>query len=79
MEAIEFQTKIKNGTIKIPDIYQPDLAEGAQVKVIVLKQPRSQLIRAFKALLKETQALPEAQAITEAEIADEIEAYRAGQ
>lgn len=49
------------------------------VKVIVLKQPRSQLIRAFKALLKETQSLPEAQAITEAEIADEIEAYRAGQ
>ncbi len=79
MEAIEFQTKIKNGTIEIPDIYQPDLTEGAQVKVIVLKQPRSQLIRAFKALLKETQALPEAQAITEAEIADEIEAYRAGQ
>lgn len=79
MEAIEFQAKIKNGTIEIPDIYQPDLAEGVQVKVIVLKQPRSQLIRAFKALLKETQALPEAQAITETEIADEIAAYRAGQ
>ena len=45
----------------------------------MLKQPRSQLIQAFKALLKKTQALLEAQAITEAEIADEIEAYRVGQ
>jgi hypothetical protein len=79
MEAVEFQTKVKNGTIEIPDIYQPALAEGVQVKVIVLKQPRKALIQDFKDLLKETQSLPQAQSITEAEITAEIEAYRAGQ
>lgn len=78
MEAVEFQTKIKNGTIEIPDIYQSGLAEGDQVKVIVLKQSRKQLVQAFKDLLEETQALPQLQDITEADIAAEIEAYRSG-
>lgn len=72
MEAVEFQTKIKNGVIEIPEAYQTTLEEGTQIKVIVLKQPRQEHIQALKALLKETQALPQAQTITEAEIA----AYR---
>lgn len=79
MEAIEFQTKIKNGMLEIPDIYQTDLTEGVQVKVIVLKQPRQNLVQDFKQLLKDTQALPQAQTITEADIAAEINAYRSGQ
>jgi len=78
MEAVEFQTEIKNGVIEIPVAYQSSLAEGIQVKVIVLKQQRQEHIQAFKTLLKETQALPQAQTITEAEIAVEIEAYRSG-
>lgn len=78
MEAVEFQTKIKNGKIEIPDIYQSGLAEGVQVKVIVLKQSRKQLVQAFKDLLEETHALPQLQDITEEDIAAEIEAYRAG-
>lgn len=79
MEAVEFQAKVKNGTIEIPDVYQPDLTEGIQVKVIVLKQSRNRLVQAFKSLLQETQTLPQARTITEAEIAAEIEAHRAGQ
>lgn len=35
-------------------------------------------VRDLQALLRETQALPQAQAISEDEIAAEIEAYRAG-
>ncbi len=77
MEAIEFQAKVRNGTIEIPDVYQLALTEGIQVKVIVLKQSRDQLVQAFKSLLQETQALPQARTITETEIAAEIEAHRA--
>ncbi|MGB7088421.1 MAG: hypothetical protein WBD47_22890 [Phormidesmis sp.] len=78
MEALEFQTQIKNGMIEIPAIHKPDLAEGAQIKVIVLKQSGQQLIEAFKGLLKDTQALPQIQTITDEDIAAEIKAYRAG-
>lgn len=78
MEAVEFQTKVKNGVIEIPEAYQTTLEEGTQIKVIILKQQRQEHIQAFKALLQETQALPQAQTITEAEIAAEIEAYRSG-
>jgi len=78
MEAVEFQTEVKNGMIEIPAAYQSAFAEGIQVKVIVLKPQRQEHIQAFKALLNETQALPQAQTITEAEIAAEIEAYRSG-
>ena len=78
MEAVEFQAKVKNGAIEIPEVYQTALEEGTQIKVIVLKQPRQEHIQALKALLKETQALPQVQTITKAEIAAEIAAYRAG-
>lgn len=78
MEAVEFQAKVKNGAIEIPEVYQTALEEGTQIKVIVLKQPRQEHIQALKALLKETQALPQVQTITEAEIAAEIAAYRTG-
>lgn len=78
LEAVEFQSEVKNGSIEIPDIHQGDLVEGAQVKVIVLKPSQAELIKEFKTLLKETQSLPQVQAITDAEIADEISAYREG-
>lgn len=78
MEAVEFQTKIKNGVIEIPKAYQAELAEGVEVKVVVLKPQRREHIEALKKLLKETQALPQAQTITEEEIAAEIDAYRSG-
>ena len=54
---------------------------GERVKVIILTQnyepsPNGERLRS---LLKKTQSLPSSQAITEEEIAAEIEAYRRGE
>jgi hypothetical protein len=61
----------------------PELQPGDTAEVIVLveKAPtedRAELARRLETLFKETQALPEAQTITDEEIATEIAAYRAG-
>ncbi len=34
--AVEFQAKIQNGLIQIPDEYKQELGEGDEIKVIVL-------------------------------------------
>ncbi len=34
--AVEFQAKIQNGLIVIPDEYKQELGEGDEIKVIVL-------------------------------------------
>ena len=55
--------------------------QGQVVEVVVLAQDNVESedrVGALKALLKETQALPQSRAISEDEIAAEIEAYRAG-
>ena len=55
--------------------------QGQVVEVVVIAQDNGESeerVRALQALLKETQALPQTQAITEDEIAAEIDAYRAG-
>jgi antitoxin ParD1/3/4 len=55
--------------------------EGQVVEVVVIAQDNGDSedrVRDLEALLKETQELPQAQAISEDEIAAEIEAYRAG-
>ncbi|MEK6284819.1 MAG: hypothetical protein AABO57_03690 [Acidobacteriota bacterium] len=55
--------------------------QGQVVEVVVIAQDNGELeerVRGLQALLKETQALPQAKAISEDEIAAEIEAYRAG-
>jgi len=39
MQAIEFQTKVKDGTIEIPERYHGQL--GKQVRVILLSEERS--------------------------------------
>lgn len=53
---------------------------GQQVKVIIEieDKDRAERVRRWQALFKQTQSLPQAQAITEEEIAAEIAAYRAG-
>ena len=54
---------------------------GQVVEVVVLAQDNVESedrVGALKALLKETQALPQSRAISEDEIAADIEAYRAG-
>ncbi|PSN14641.1 hypothetical protein C7293_10795 [filamentous cyanobacterium CCT1] len=79
MATFEFEASVKNDVIKVPAAHQAELVEGAKVKVIVLPSSQAEQIQAVKALFKETQFLPQAQLITEAEIAAEIAAYRAGQ
>ncbi|MEH2321246.1 hypothetical protein [Nostoc sp.] len=41
LNAIEFQAKIQNGLIQIPDEYKQELNEGDDIKVIVLVNKKS--------------------------------------
>jgi hypothetical protein len=66
------------------EILEPILKPGTQAEVIVLVETESESaetilarVNEWKMLFKETQALPQAQVITEEEIAAEIAAYRA--
>lgn len=40
MTPVEFQATVENGTIAVPEAYRQQLANGAIVKVIVLKQQK---------------------------------------
>ena len=67
------------------EIKTPSLKPGTRAEVIILVEgapgeakARQERVKEWKALFKETQALPQARAITEAEITAEIAAYRAG-
>jgi hypothetical protein len=67
-----------DGSIEILDSL---LKPGTEAEVIVLVESEPENTQArvseWKTLFKETQALPQAQTITEEEIAAEIAAYRA--
>ncbi|MEH2209944.1 hypothetical protein [Nostoc sp.] len=41
LNAVEFQAKIQNGLIQIPDEYKQELGEGDDIKVIVLVTKKS--------------------------------------
>ncbi len=41
LNAVEFQAKIQNGLIQIPDEYKQELAEGDDIQVIVLVKKKS--------------------------------------
>ena len=77
MLAEEFKTIVANGKIQIPDSIKTQF-EGQEVRVIVLKANFQKLPLPFDLykLFKDTQALPQVQAISEDEISAEIEAYR---
>jgi len=79
MLAEEFKTTVSNGKIQIPDSLRTEF-EGCEVRVIVLKDNRMKkpLNTDLRNLFKTTQSLPQAQAISEAEIIAEIAAYRQG-
>ena len=40
-DSIEFQTKIKNGMIEIPESYQAQLTDQENVRVILIPEARS--------------------------------------
>ena len=53
---------------------------GQRVEVLILQEDSSDsAVRDFELLLKETQSLPQTQAISEADITAEIAAYRSAQ
>jgi len=71
--------------IKIKDPRQIILSNlpfrpGQVVEILVLAQDeeREAAVQEFKALFKETQSLPQVQALTDEDILAEIEAYRSG-
>ncbi|HMZ08906.1 MAG TPA: hypothetical protein PK078_14925 [Anaerolineales bacterium] len=78
-----YRTKVtvrSDGRIEISD---PILTPGTQAEVILLveSQPENGAIlariREWEALFRETQSLPQAQSVTDEDIAAEIAAYRA--
>lgn len=77
MDTYRVRTKVsKDGQLSITGL---PFRAGAEVEVIVRaeRQDRQALVNELKALFKEIQSLPQAQIITEEEIAAEIAAYRA--
>jgi hypothetical protein len=79
--AIRQTVRVKPGGLI--EIRSPELTPGTLAEVIVLLEPsevasaRAARVRELAALFKATQSLPQAQAISEDEIAAEIAAYRA--
>jgi hypothetical protein len=75
----EFKTIVSNGNIQIPDSIKNQF-EGQEIRVIILKEDNKKLPLPFdlRKLFKDTQALPQVQAISDDEISAEIDAYRQG-
>jgi hypothetical protein len=67
----------ESGSIVLTDL---PLQPGQKVEVIVFadEEEQKERLRNLRALLKETQGLPEAKTISDDEIAEEVAAYRAG-
>lgn len=42
MSTVEFQAKVENGVIVVPEKYQQELVEVSTVKIVVFKQPQKQ-------------------------------------
>jgi len=78
MEA--YRTKIKIKDPKQVMLLNLPFRSGQVVEIVVLAQDedREAAVQEFKALFKETQSLPQVQALTDEDILAEIEAYRRG-
>lgn len=50
MYAVEFQTKVKNGTIEIPEVYRDRFKE--RVRVILLAEEEGELVNLIDQLLQ---------------------------
>lgn len=78
-----YRTKVTVRSDGRIEIFEPILKPGTQAEVILLveSQPENSAtlarVREWEALFKETQSLPQAQSITDEDIAAEIAAYRA--
>jgi hypothetical protein len=82
-DAIRQTVRVKPGGLI--EIRSPKLTPGTLAEVIVLLEPsevvsaRAARVRVLAALFKATQSLPQAQAISQDEIAVEIAGFRAAQ
>ena len=75
----EFRTSLTINNPKQLVLSDLPFSEGQQVEiVIVAKNGLDARVQQLKDLLKATQSLPQAQAITEEDIVREVEAYRNG-
>jgi len=43
MVPVEFQTRVENGVIVVPEEYKQDLSEGSNVKVTLVEQSRKHI------------------------------------
>ena len=77
----EYRTKIRIKDPKQVILSNLPFRSGQVVEIVVSvpDEDRKAAVEEFKALFKETQSLPQVQAITEEEILAEIEAYRRGE
>ncbi|PSB17346.1 hypothetical protein C7B65_18890 [Phormidesmis priestleyi ULC007] len=72
MITVEFQAKVKNGVIVIPEEYKQELATANTVKVTVLKQPKQQILETdiLAELMRNPISVPEVRSITRDEMHD---------
>lgn len=79
MEAYRTRIKIKDPKQVILSNLPFRSGQVVEIVVSVPDEDRKAAVEEFKALFKETQSLPQVQALTEEEILAEIEAYRRGE
>lgn len=72
MVTVEFQAKVENGVIVVPQEYQQDLVEGDTVKVTVIKQPKKQILETdiLAELMRNPIPVPGVRSITREEMHD---------
>lgn len=72
MITVEFQAKVKNGVIVIPEEYKQELATATTVKVTVLKQPKQQILETdiLAELMRNPISVPEVRSIARDEMHD---------
>ena len=79
MEAYRTKIRIKDPKQVILSNLPFRSGQVVEIVVSVPDEDRKAAVQEFKALFKETQSLPQVQALSEEEILAEIEAYRRGE
>lgn len=75
-----FQTSVTVDRFRTVQVSDVPFEAGERVDILILpRRNREDLARRMQALFRETQALPQAQALTDEEIAAEIDAHRSGE
>ncbi len=73
----KYVTIKKEGNLTLNDLpFRP--GQRVEVLIIAEEEERKKRLRDLRALLKKTQKLPKVKAVSDAMIAEEIAAYRAG-